>query len=543
MQEIIREHIQEAIHSLQSDGTWPVFDMPAIEVAPPKEEGRGDYATNIAMVLARLVGRSPMEIAGLIASRLQGFVAENSDIEKVEVAAPGYINVTLSKEYFGQSVREILMVASGYGTSSLGDNRRVLLEFISANPTGPIHLGNARGGPSGDTLANVLEKSGYQVDREYYVNDFGNQVRVLGHSVLRDDEAQYRGDYVDALAKQLETADVERDPKAVGFWAAENILETIIKPTCARAGVNFQNWFSEKSLHDGGDVDQVLAELREKDLAYEQENALWFRSTRFGDDKDRVLVKSDEWRSKTYTATDLAYHANKLSRGYDLLINIQGADHLSQAAVVKRFVEEVLGAKGRLHLIVTQFVRILKDGVEVKMSKRRGVYFAWDDLIEEVGKDAVRFIFTSYAPTSHINFDLDLAREQSEKNPVYYVQYAHARMSSIRAKAADSGMMDGGTGTDVDFSLIQSPKELDLIRELLRFPSLIAEIAEDYQVHKLPHYAIRLADRFHSFYAECKVIDPEQPELSRSRLALVRATQIVLAETLRLIGVSAPERM
>ncbi len=540
MKQEIAGLIQESIEALQKSGAWPDFVVPTIEVSRPKNDGFGDYTTNIALILAKSVGKSPMAIAEEIVEEMLKMPKGNAAVKDAKAAA-GHINFTLSEQSLNGVVDEILREKSDFGKSAFGGGKRVLLEFISANPTGPIHLGNARGGPSGDTLANALEKSGYLVDREYYVNDFGNQVRVLGHSILKDGEAQYRGDYVDALEQELQKEGFEKTPVAVGHWAAGHILESIIKPTCEKAGVHFQNWFSEKSLHDNGEVNRVLAELKEKDLAYEKEDALWFRSTLFGDDKDRVLVKSDESKSKTYTATDLAYHKNKLSRGYDVLINIQGADHLSQAAVVKRFVEEVLGAKDRLHLIVTQFVRIMKDGVEVKMSKRKGIYFAWDDLIEEVGKDAVRFIFTSYAPTSHINFDIDLAREQSNNNPVFYAQYAHARISSILEKAADAGLM-AGDGELSDGGPMHE-KEVALIRELSVFPELIEEIAQSYEVHKLPHYAIRLADRFHSFYNDCKVIDETDKETTQRRLRLIAAVRTVLAETLRLIGVSAPEKM
>lgn len=544
MKHIIEDFIRKSVGELQRTGEWSVFDMPEVMVTRPKDESFGDYTSNIAMMLAKTVGKNPMDVAETLKNDIlrQAQPDMISDIERIEVARPGHLNFTLSKWYFSRLTVDIVRQGSGFGSNDFGEGKRVLLEFISANPTGPIHLGNARGGPSGDALANVLEKSGYLADREYYVNDFGNQVTVLGHSILKDSEAQYNGDYVDALAEKL-PVDIPKDPKSVGLWAAGEILEIIIKPTCERAGIRFQNWFSEKTLHDGGEVDRVLAELLEKGLAYEKEGALWFCSTLFGDDKDRVLVKSDERKSKTYTASDLAYHKNKLSRGYDILINIQGADHLSQAAVVKRFVEEVLGAKDRLHLVVTQFVRIMKDGVEVKMSKRRGVYFAWDDLIDDVGKDAVRFIFTSYAPTSHINFDIDLARERSDKNPVYYVQYAHARIASILRKAKEKGLRPEVAETDATNDRVMVGKEIELSRELAKFPELVREIAESYEVHKLPHYAIRIADKFHSFYNDCRVIDENDPASTAARLRLVAATKIVLAETMRLIGVCAPEKM
>lgn len=548
MKRKIEQMIRESVEALQQSGAWPVFVVPTVEVTHPKSEAFGDYTSNIGLVLAKFVGKSPMIIAEALKEMM--LKGDGSDagsgcknlIEKIEVVAPGYLNFTLTQAYFESVIETIVQEKSNFGTNSLGEKKKVLIEFISANPTGPIHLGNARGGPSGDILANVLEKSGFLVDREYYVNDFGNQVRVLGHSILKDEDAAYRGEYVDDLAVALKSETFEKNSETVGYWAAQNILETLIKPTCEKAGVHFQSWFSEKSLHNNGDVDRVLDALKEKDLAYEQDNALWFRSTKFGDDKDRALVKSDEMHSKTYTATDLAYHQNKLDRGYDVLINIQGADHLSQAAVVKRFVEEVLGAKGRLHLIVTQFVRIIKDGVELKMSKRKGIYFAWDDLIEEAGCDAVRFIFASYAPSSHIDFDINVAREKSNQNPVYYVQYAHARIASILRKAREDNAVFEKSGDESVYSLTH-PKELSLMRELDLFPELIVDVAKSYEVHKLPHYAIRLADKFHSFYNECKVIDETDPARTQARLRLVSAVKIVLGETLRLIGVSAPDKM
>jgi len=560
MKHKIEQLIRDSIATLQHSGEWLDFALPVIDVTRPKSETFGDYTSNIALVLAKFVGESPMEIAEVLKETIlnlldggqdNNFEAQNGDVgsglprfarkdrvSKIEVVQPGYINFTLKQEYFTELVQGIVREQGEFGSIKTGAGKKVLIEFISANPTGPIHLGNARGGPSGDILANVLEKTGCNVDREYYVNDFGNQVRVLGHSILKDEEAQYKGDYVDDLAIKLDSAHIAHTPVEVGFWAARTILDTIIKPTCEKAGIHFQNFFSERELHTSGAVDVVLQELKEKDLAYEQDNALWFRSTQFGDDKDRVLVKSDDEKSKTYTASDLAYHKNKLSRDYDLLINIQGADHLSQAAVVKRFVEDVLGAKDQLHLIVTQFVRIIKDGIEVKMSKRKGVYFAWDDLIEEVGRDAVRFIFASYAPTSHIDFDINVAREQSNQNPVYYVQYAHARIASILRKASEMNFV----AQQVD-EYVWHEKEIALVRELALFPELIEDIARSYEVHRLPHYAIALADKFHSFYSACKVIDEAHPNETAMRLKIVSATKIVLSETLRLIGVSAPEKM
>ena len=503
----------------------------------PKDEKFGDYSTNVALILAKKLGKSPMEIA----SDLSFVISQQSSVKdafsKIEVVAPGHINFYLSEKYLQGKVAEINAQNNEFGGSVNGRGKRVQIEFISSNPTGPIHLGNGRGGPIGDALANVLKKSGYEVEKEFYVNDFGNQVDVLGHSVLQDELAQYRGDYVTDLVKNKPAELV--DSMEVGIWAANIILQKYIKPTCENLGIFFDSWFSEKSLHTTGKVDEIIDILKEKNLTYEKDGALWFKSMEFGDDKDRVIVKTNG--KKTYSVNDFAYHANKVERGFDKLINIQGSDHHKEAEVVKKFVEEILGQKNKVDCILSQFVRVVKDGKEVKMSKRKGVYFALDDLTEEVGKDAVRFIFTSYAPSSHINFDINLAKERSEKNPVFYVQYAHARICSIIGKIQETS--NKIQTEDVDLSFLTHEKELSLIRELNKFPELVEELAQTYEVHKLPYYAIKIADKFHSFYNACKVNDPENLELTKARIQLIKAVRTVLGETFKLIGVSAPERM
>lgn len=527
MRKEIQEIIKKAIEALQKAEKWPVFAVPEIIVENTKEEKFGDYSTNVAMVLAKEVKKNPMEAAEEILKQVQ-----DDRFQKIEIAKPGYINFYLSEKYFHNLIEKINKEKEKFGENKLGKNQKVLLEFISCNPTGPVHLGNGRGGPIGDVLANVLEKNNYQTTREFYVNDFGNQVEVLGHSVLKDEEAQYKGDYVDDLARKKD--ENMTDSMEVGIWAAGMILNDFIKPACKKSGVRFDNWFSEKSLHENGKVEEIIILLKEKKLSYEKEGALWYKSTQFGDDKDRVMIKSDG--KKTYLANDFAYHKDKISRNFDKLITVQGADHFKEAEVVKNFVEKVLEWKGQIDYIFSQMVRVIKDGQEVKMSKRKGVYFALDDLIDEVGPDAVRFIFTSYSPSSHISFDMNLAKERSEKNPVFYVQYAYARICSIISKANNKN-------NKIDLSLLKNKKELNLMRELDKFPELLEEIAGTYEVHKLPHYAIKVADKFHSFYNDCRVIDEKNPELSSARLELIKAVKIVLGETLRLIGVSAPEKM
>jgi len=535
MKEEIRKIIEKALEEAKKQENWSDFDV-EICVDYPKDEQFGDFTTNIAMVLAKKIDNppagGPLEIAQIIKENI-----DNDAIEEVNIAAPGYINVSLKTKYLQKIVAEIAEYGRKFGENDLGKGQKVLLEFISSNPTGPIHIGNARGGPLGDTLARVLTKSGYKTEREFYINDWGNQIEMLGHSILGDSEAQYKGEYIKELAEKIDKK--LKDPLEIGHAAAHMIIKEYIKPTCKKAGIKFDSWYSEKDeLHEKDKVEEIIKFLKEKDLTYEKEGALWYKSIQFGDDKDRVIVRSDG--KKSYIAVDFAYHKEKVERGYDKLINIQGADHHKEAEVVKNFTEKVLEKNVKVDYILTQIVKIVENGQEVKMSKRKGTYFALDDLIDEVGRDAVRFIFLSYSPTNHINFDINLAREQSEKNPVFYVQYAHARISSIIKKAKTLNFkFDEKNSAE----LLSHEKELSLIRELVKFPELVREISQSYEVHKLPFYAMKLADKFHSFYSVCKVLDEKNSELTAARLNLVNAVKIVLAEVLDLMGVSAPERM
>ncbi len=563
MKEKIKKIIQKAVNELQEKEKWEDFKMSDVVVDYAKNEKFGDYSSNVAMISAGKIGKNPMKIAEKIVALLNFYIAdkklssmfffENKKgekkkvFEKIEAVKPGYINFYLSNDYWQNLVAVINEQKEKFGNSEIGKGKKVLLEFISANPTGPIHLGNGRGGPLGDTLANVLIKAGWQAEREFYVNDYGGQIEALGHSILKDKKAQYRGEYIDELAIDFDFEKITNEgARAVGEKAAEKVLKNLIQPTCEKLGVNFDRWFSEKKeLHNQNKVDEIIRFLKEKKFTYEERGALWYESSRFGDDKDRVLVKKDG--EKTYIATDLAYHKNKLERGFDKLINIQGADHHKEAEVVRNFVEKILGQSNKLGIILNQFVRIIKDGREVKMSKRAGTYFALDDLLNEVGKDAVRFIFLSYSPNTHINFDINLAKERSEKNPVYYVQYAHARINSILVKSQikNSGIQINSQSkiSDLKLDLLIHPKELSLIKELNKFPELVEEISESYEAHRLPQYAIKLADKFHSFYASCRVLNEENSELSAARLNLVNAVKIVLEEVLKLMGVEAPKKM
>ncbi len=526
MQKIIIQKIQEIFGRIFPDISLLEKE---IEIIYPPEEF-GDYSTNLALKAAKKLKKNPREIAELIKSELEKDSAKENLFSKIETAGVGFLNFYLSAEARGKEIEKINSAGARYGDNNIGKNKKIHLDFVSANPTGPIHLGNGRGGPLGDALANVWQKAGFEVWREFYVNDFGNQIKVLGHSILKDEEAQYRGEYIDELAKKNR----ETDPFIVGQAATKIILEEMIKPAMERLGIFFDEYFCESLLHKNGEVEKALEKLKLKDLAYEKDGALWFRAEKFGDEKDRVIKKSSG--EMTYFGGDIAYHLNKLEkRKFDLAVNIWGADHHGDVARVKGAME-ALGFGGKVKMILTQNLTVIKDGQEFKMSKRKGQYICLEDLIDEVGRDAVRFIFLAYSADSPMIFDIDLAKEKSNKNPVYYVQYAHARLCGILRKTKDFEK------EKADFTLLKNKKEIELARHLMRFPDLISEIANNYEAHRLTHYAIKLADKFHSFYHACRILD-EEKSLAAARRELVGATKIVLGETLRLLGVDAPERM
>jgi len=544
MKQEIRQNLEGAIMAWKREKTVPDFAMPEIIIDYPKVENFGDYSTNIAMVLGKILKRNPMEVAEILKLNFRN--GEDA-FEKVEIVAPGYINFYLSQKYLQDKVAEINKQKENFGNSEIGKGEKINNEFISANPTGPLTVGNGRGGFCGDSISQICRKAGFEVVNEYYVNDAGEQVIKLGHSVLRDGEAVYTGDYIDELHKKFGNL---TDIKGIGGKSAEIIMDEIIKKVASeKMQIKFDSWFSEKSLYADGYIDKAIDILKNKNLTKEEDGALWLKTTEFGDDKDRVLVKSNG--EKTYFASDCGYILNKMERGFSKFIEIWGADH---HGYISRFraAAEALGFTGELKFIIVQLVRLVKDGKEARMSKRAGNVVYIDELIDKVGHDATRFFFVMYAPDSHMTFDLDLALERSEKNPVFYAQYAHARISSIlrkyeilsasrRTKSETNSIRRGGQNSKLE--LLTHEKELTLIKELNKFPELVEEIAKSYEVHKLPYYAIKLADKFHSFYNACKVLDKENPELTSARLNLINAVRIVLAETLRLIGVSAPEKM
>lgn len=535
VKEMIRQKILGIVRSLMEEGVFASVELPDIEVMRPKDDRLGDHSTNVAMILAKLLGKNPMEMAELVSQQLIKDSQQENLFEKIEVAKPGYINFSLSQKALADVLVEVAEKDGRFGDAEIGNGTKVNNEFVSANPTGPLHLGNARGGFFGDSVSHILRKAGYEVTNEYYVNDAGEQVAKLGHSVLGDDEAVYSGDYLEQLRKKVPAG---LSASTAGVSASAVVLSDFIKPTVSeKMGIVFDSWISEKKdIVEAGLVDKAIGVLKEKGLTFESEGALWLRTTGFGDDKDRVLVKSDGTR--TYFASDCGYILHKKDRGFSRLILTLGADHHGYKARLLA-AAKALGFDGDFDFTFVQLVRLVKDGKEVRMSKRAGNVVTIDELLEKIPVDVARFFFLMYSPDTHMNFDLGLAEERSAKNPVYYVQYAHARLSSILRKAEEVGMSPDGA----DLSLLVHPKERLIMRELAFFPELVADAAESLAPHRLPPYAMRLSDRLHSFYDECRVIDPENPELSKARLALISATKTILRETLGLLGVSAPERM
>jgi len=528
----IYEVVKNSVISLQREKIFPGFDIPDFLVEHPEQKNYGDYSTNVALRVAGSVRKSPKEIADLIISKLK----DENVFEKVETAGPGFINFFIFKKYLQSQLDVIFKEKEKFGKSKIGNGKKINVEFISANPTGPLTLGNGRGGFCGDVLANVLEKAGYKVAREYYINDIGGQIKKLGHSVIGDEFAVYKGDYIEDLKKRIK----EKNPEMAGARAAEIILNEMIKPTVKRMGIKFDKWFSEKSLYQKGQVDKAIKLLKDKNLAYEKEGALWFKSTEFGDDKDRVLIKADG--EKTYFASDIAYLKDKIKRGFEIMIFFLGADHYGYVPRLKAIAQALGFEKENIKAIVMQLVRLFKNGKEVKMSKRAGVYVTLDELLDEVGSDVTRFFFLLRNPDSHLNFDLNLAKEQSEKNPVYYIQYAYARIHSILANSKLKTQSSKLQLKTQNLKLLNHSSELGLIKQLIRLPEIVEDIAKDYQVQRLPQYALDLADSFHQFYENCRVIS-EDKDLTSARLALAVATRIVLENTFKLMGITAPERM
>ncbi|MBA3586579.1 MAG: arginine--tRNA ligase [Chloroflexi bacterium] len=519
--------------------------LPAIGLERPAKAEHGDWASNAAMQLAPVARSAPMRIAETLVAHLD----RPSSIAEASIAAPGFLNLRLDPAWVAAQVATIRESGMTYGRNTVSEPRRINVEFVSANPTGPLHVGNARGAFVGDVLSRVLAAVGHQVGREYYFNDFGAQVINLGLSVLARShgtdlpEDGYRGAYVEELATALPAdllGEAEQRPddaaRIIGVWATERVRAGI-EASLARLGVNFDVWKEESSLHDEGWVERAVGKLRESGHVHEADGATWFRSTAFGDDKDRVIYRSNGL--PTYFASDIGYVTEKLSRGFDELIYIWGADHHGTVARVRNAAEAMGYDHEAVRMLLIAWVRFVRDGVEIPMSKRSGEFITLDDVLNEVGVDAARWYFSSRAYTTGIDFDLELAKKQSNENPVYYVQYAHARASSILRHGADAGVQPDASRAA---GLLRHPAEQALLRHLLEFPDVLSIAAERRETHEVPRYCYELASAFSAFYRDCKVLT-EDADLSSARLALVDATRSVLANGLDLLGISAPDSM
>ena len=551
----IRRAVQDAWERAIAEGALTTLDdaaRPVVEVERPAKPEHGDFATNLAMKLARPYRRAPLELATLLAAKMVrdgSAPAATSPVEAVEVAPPGFLNVRVRAEALEAMVDGVLAEADAWGHVDALSTRSVNVEFVSANPTGPLTIGNARGAFIGDLLSRVLEAGGQRVTREYYFNDSGAQIDNLGASVVATrrgepiPEEGYQGSYVSDLAGGVPddvwaAANASgADPAAqIGHWAA-GVIRAQIETSLERLGVHFDVWTSEGRLHAEGWVGRAVERLRERGHVYEQDGATWFRSTTFGDDKDRVIYRADG--RPTYFAADIGYVTEKFSRGFDHLIYVWGADHHGTVARVRNAAEAMGYDPAAVHVLLYSWVRFVRDGVEVSMSKRAGEFITLDELLAEVGVDAARWFFASRAATTAIDFDIELAKKQSNENPVFYVQYAHARIASILRKAADAGLTPA---TTVAGTLSTGP-EAALARAIVRLPEVIEDAVADEETHGITAYATELATAFHAFYRDARVVDPDNPERSASRLALARAAQLTLARTLGLLGISAPESM
>jgi arginyl-tRNA synthetase len=551
--DLARAAIARALTDAQAAGVLPHVpgdeEVPPIEVVRPENSEHGDLSTNLALQLAGRLERPPRAIAEALAERLPRN-AEGGMLARAEVAGPGFVNVWLAPAYVELAVDAIRAAGTTYGRLPAAVTRNVNVEFVSANPTGPLTIGNARGAFVGDLLCRVLEAVGHRVTREYYFNDFGTQVENLGKSVLAVRRGEpvpddgYRGAYVTDLAAALPDdlwqqaqAQQERAGWVLGEWASERVRAGI-EASLEHLGVHFDVWKSEGSLHSEGWVERAVEQLRESGHAYEQDGALWFRSTDYADDKDRVVIRSNG--QPTYLAADVGYLVEKFSRDFDELIYIWGADHHGTVARLRGAAEALGFDREQVQVLLIAWVRFVREGREISMSKRSGEFITLDELLAEVGVDAARWFFASRSPSTGIDFDIELARKQSSENPVYYVQYAHARISSILRKAAAEGLAPADSLTG---ALAGDDVSAGLAKELLRLPDVVRDAAAAQETQGITTYATGLATTFHAFYRDRRVVDAGDPATSAARLALVDAARVTLAASLDLLGISAPESM
>lgn len=537
---------------LQEKGLeWPAKAV--VEAA--KDPKHGDVATNLAMLLAKPLHRAPRDIA----AELAAWIRDHTDgVENVEVAGPGFCNVTFSQVFWRRVVQQVEKEGAAFGSSTIGGGRKTLVEYVSANPTGPLHVGHGRGAAAGDSLARILRRAGYDVTTEYYINDAGRQMRILGMSVwyrlrnlvgrtMAEPEDYYRGSYITDIAKEM----LEKDPSLADAsdedgkercyeYAKNEILEGI-KKDLRDFRVEHQNWFSEKTLVDDGLVDKAFQALKDAGYTYEKDGALWFATSRLGDDKDRVLRKSDG--SLTYFASDIAYHHNKFERGFDWLIDVWGADHHGYVPRMRAAIEAMGKGKKNFDVVLIQLVNLLINGQPVSMSTRAGTFETLADVVREVGADAARFMFLSRKTDSPVDFDLEAVKQRTMENPVYYVQYAHARVAALLRRAAEEGVTIPDVSDDAALAGLTLPDDMALLRKMALYRDMLEQAATTLSVHHVSHYLMELSQLLHSYYTKNQILKAGDPVTTGSRLALLRAVSRVIANGLDLMGVSAPDHM
>ncbi|MEE1056573.1 MAG: arginine--tRNA ligase [Acutalibacteraceae bacterium] len=551
----LKEAIIKAIEKAKSEGKLADAQTPDFIIEVPADKKNGDIATNVAMVCARAFKTSPRNIAQAITENLS---LENTYIERFEIAGPGFINFFLNGNYYSDVIKAVEAEGENYGKSDYGNGKRILLEFVSANPTGPMHIGNARGGALGDCLASVLQTAGYSVEREFYVNDAGNQIEKFKTSLevrylqiydntIEMPEDAYQGADITAHAKAfnelygdkyVDVSSEERRQALCDYALPINIAN--LKKDLQKYRIEYDNWFLESSLHNGGAVSDIIEKLKKSGHTYEQDGALWFKTTDFGDDKDRVLLRANG--VPTYLVPDIAYHYNKLvTRGFDIAIDILGADHHGYIPRIKASMEALEVNPEKLDIIIMQMVRLIKDGDVYKLSKRSGKAVTLNTLIEEVPVDAARFIFNMREPNTQMDFDIDLAVAQDSQNPVYYVQYAHARICSI-IKALEKDGIIARECTDDELALLTASEEKELIAYIADYTNEVINSAKDYDPTKITRYVLQLASLFHKFYNACRVKGDDE-SLTQARLNLCIVTKTVIKNVLTMLKINAPESM
>jgi arginyl-tRNA synthetase len=568
VRDLVAELVSDATAAAVAAGDISLTEVPAAEPERPRDPSHGDWATSIALRSAKAAGMKPRDIAEIIAAR----IAKHPDIASVEVAGPGFINLRLAPSALQRVLREARQQDADFGRVDIGGGKRVQVEFVSANPVGPMHVGHGRWAALGDAMARVLEHAGWRVEREFYVNDAGNQMDIFAKSVagrylelcgreVEFEDDWYRGAYIVEIAREILEAegrlwaDSPADDRESHFKEkAYTQVLAHLQNVLSDFGVDFDVWFSERTLHETGpdgetSIERAIDDLRQRGYIFEHEGATWFRSTDFGDDKDHVLKKSDG--NYTYFAADIAYHKNKYDRGFDRVINIWGADHHGYVPRMKAAVA-ALGHEGQLDIVIGQLVNLFRAGEAVRMSKRTGEMVTFEELVSEVGRDAARYFFLQRSSDQALDFDIELARRQSNDNPVYYVQYAHARICSILRKAGGHDTADDAVNVtslaaeivppDADLSVLTEEAELSLMRKLAEFPEVVEAAACDLAPNRLTRYAEDLAAAFHQFYTQCRVVSDDK-QLTAARLYAVDALRSSLAAVLGLLGVSAPERM